>query len=324
MRTFVRTILGDIDPQQLGFCYAHEHVVIDDSYTTGQSPDFLLADVGKIAQELADAKAAGVTAMIDSMPGGGAGRNVLKLAEVSRRSGVHIVCPTGLHLSKYYPPGHWSTRIDEADLAQLFIDEIERGIDANDLAGPQIQRTPHKAGLIKVAGGRDALNDHERKCFRAAAAAQVATGAPILTHCEEGAAAIEQIELLRSCGADLSHVVLSHTDRKPDLAYHRDVLSSGVCLEYDSAFRWKPGQENHTLRLVVALHEAFPHQILLGMDAARRGYWRCFGGSPGLTYLAGVFVPMLREAGLSQQAVHRIFIDNPKRAYQFVPKERVI
>lgn len=320
MSAFVRTVLGDVSSQHLGVCYAHEHIVIDESYTTQQSPDFLINDVDSIVSELTQAHASGVGTMIDSMPGGGAGRSVRKLAEVSKRSSIHIVCPTGLHLSKYYPHGHWSQRISEDDLANVFVGEIEQGIDANDLAGPQLIRTEHKAGLIKVAGGRDALSDHERKCFRAAVAAQVRTGAPILTHTEEGIAAIEQLELLRSHGADLLHVVLSHTDRKPDLGYHREILSAGVRLEYDSAFRWKAGQPNHTLNLVVALHEEFPDQILLGMDTARRNYWTSFGGTPGLSYLVNTFVPMLREAGVSQQAIDRILIHNPAKAYQFIPK----
>ena len=37
----IRTILGDIAPESLGACYAHEHIIIDHSHTTEQSPDFL-------------------------------------------------------------------------------------------------------------------------------------------------------------------------------------------------------------------------------------------------------------------------------------------
>ena len=32
--SFVRTVLGDIDPADLGVCSAHEHVIIDRSFTT--------------------------------------------------------------------------------------------------------------------------------------------------------------------------------------------------------------------------------------------------------------------------------------------------
>src|SRR5436190_4378738 len=96
---FVRTVLGDIAPADLGVCYAHEHVIIDFSYPTQQNPDFQIDSVENAATELAEFHRAGGRAMIDTMPCN-CGRNAAKLAEVSRRTGVHIVCPTGLHLQK--------------------------------------------------------------------------------------------------------------------------------------------------------------------------------------------------------------------------------
>ncbi len=313
--SFIRTVWGDVAADELGVCYAHEHVVIGRSHTTEKNPDFLIEDVDRIVAELGDFRAAGGRAMVDSMPGGGAGRDINRLTAVSRRSGVHIVAPTGLHLEKYYPAGHWGGRLDEGELAEVFIGEIEEGIDENDLAGPVLRRSGHRAGVTKVAGGLDRLDDRERRIFRAAVAAQRATGAPILTHTEQGTAALEQIDILRDAGAELRHVVLSHTDRRPDTGYHRKILSSGVRVEFDSAFRWKQG--NPTLELVMALAGEFGGQILLGMDAARASYWRSFGGGPGLGYLLTTFAPMLREAGLTREAVDRIFITNPSDAYAF-------
>ncbi len=319
--SFVRTVLGDIAPESLGVCYAHEHIVIDESHTTEKTPDFLLNDVERIVAELAQFVAAGGRSMVDSMPGGGAGRNVRLLAEVSGRSGVQIVCPTGLHLPRYYPRGHWSSRLGAEAMADLFIDEIELGIDFNDLAGPAIQRSGHRAGVIKVAMDEDVPSVRERAIFAAACIAQRRTGAPILTHTEQGRGALEQIELLQTGGADLHHVVLSHCDRRYDVESHRRILRSGVRVEYDSAFRWKK-PPNHTLDLVVALIEEFPGQIMLGMDAARRGYWSSFGGSPGLAYLLTDFSVELRRAGVSDEALHRMFVVNPRDAYQFSTRER--
>ncbi len=311
----IRTILGDIAPESLGLCYAHEHLIIDRSYTTEKSPDFLLDDVDLIAAEITQAKRDGVGAMVDSMPMA-CGRNVLKLAEVSRRSGVHVLCPTGLHLRKYYPQGHWCSRTDIDHLAQLFIDEITLGIDANDGNGPVLDRTEHRAGLIKVASGLGRIDDHERRVFEAAAIAHRATGAPILTHTEQGTAALDQIDLLQKLGVDLSHVVLSHTDRKPDEAYHRDILASAVRVEYDSAFRWKT-DINPTLDLIVRLIDDHPDQIMLGMDAARRSHWKCFGGGPGMSYLATTFAGQLRAAGLHERQLRSIFVTTPASAYAF-------
>lgn len=311
----IRTVLGDIEPSQLGVCYAHEHLIIDPSVATLNFPDFQLESVDKGVAELKEFHAAGGRAMVDSMPCD-AGRNVLKLVEISRRAEVHILCPTGVHLAKYYDPKHWGNHYSAEQMARLFIADVEEGIDRFDYAGPLVERTSHRAGLIKIATGGKGLTARARRVFEAAAITHGTTGAPILTHCEQGEEAIEQAALLREHGVDLSKVVLSHTDRKPDPAYHREVLSTGVCLEYDSAFRWKT-EENPTLDLLVELLDEFPDQLMLGMDAARPAYWRSYGGGPGLDFLLTTFSNAMRERGLGEDQWQRLFVANPARAYDF-------
>jgi len=317
--SIVRTVLGDIPAIELGVCYAHEHIFIGPSFTTFITPDFQIDDIDVATAELSDFHAAGGRAMVDSMPCD-CGRNVASLAEISRSSGVHIVAPTGLHLEKYYPPGHWSERLTAEQIAALFVAEIESGADANDYGGPQMERLPNRCGVIKVASSLDGLTDRERKIFEAAAIAHLQTGAPILTHTEQGTAALEQVEFFARHGVASSSLVLSHTDRKPDLSYHLEVLSTGVFLEYDSAFRWPKNESNPTLSLVVSL---FAHdkgrQLMLGMDAARRSYWTHYGGHPGLSWLVTSFRKMLLTGGLQPADLETVFIENPARAYEFSP-----
>lgn len=312
---FVRTVRGDIPAEELGVCYAHEHLIIDRSFTTYATPDFELSDVAKGVAELMAFRAAGGRALIDSMPCD-SGRNVLKLVQLARAADVHVVAPTGLHLAKYYDPGHWGNRYSAEDMAGLFIGDITDGIDEHDYNGPIVRRTPHRAGVIKIATDA-AFTPRERTIFAAAAEAHHRTGAPILTHTEQGTLGIEQVEALMAEGVDLRHVVLSHLDRYPDIVYHREILASGVSVEYDSAFRWKPGQGNPTRDLVVALLPEFPDQIMLGMDAARRAYWRSHGGAPGLDYLLTTFSEQLRTVGVDEAALHRIFVTTPASAYSF-------
>ena len=318
--SFVRTVLGDIAPEKLGVCDAHEHVIIDPSFTTHTNPDFLLDDVERAVAEVVAFRAAGGRAIVDSMPCD-CGRNVRKLAAVASRTGVHLVCPTGLHLAKYYDPGHWGNRYREAELAELFIAEIEFGIDARDCGGPLVERTAHRAGVIKIASGRT-WTAREEKVFAAAARAHRETGCPILTHTEQGELALEQVECLREAGVALEHVCLSHTDRKPDVAYHREILASGVRVEFDSAFRWRAEQGNPTRDLVLALMAEFPNQIMLGMDAARRQYWRSYGGGPGLDFLLTFFATQLRAAGLTEEQWRKIFVGTPAATFSFVVRPK--
>jgi 5-phospho-D-xylono-1,4-lactonase len=295
---FLRTVLGDIEPSQAGICYAHEHLIIDPSFTTYSYPDFLLDSVERACIDVAEFRAAGGRTLVDSMPCGG-GRNAAKLAEICRITGVNVVCPTGLHLAKYYAPGHWGERLNAEELANLFVADIEQGIDSADYNGPEVSRTPHKAGVVKVATGTNAPSAHERKVF-------------------EGAGALEQVRLFEEFGVPLRHVVISHTDRAPDPVYHKEILSTRAILEYDSAFRWEPGTRNPTLDLVVAMVNAgFGAQIVLGMDAARRKYWKGYDGAPGLVFLLREFVPRLQQAGLSSADIEKIFVSNPASCYAF-------
>jgi phosphotriesterase-related protein len=313
----IRTVLGDIEAADLGVCYAHEHIIIDPGVATLRYGGIELPSVENGIEELKRFHAAGGRAMVDSMPCD-AGRNVGKLAAVSRGSGVHILCPTGLHLSKYYDSSHWGARYGVDQLAGLFIADIEEGIDRFDYSGPIIERTPHKAGLIKVATGGPVLTERAERIFEAAARAQLATGVAILTHTEMGEGAIEQIETLTRHGVAPDRLVLSHTDRKPDLVYHREILSTGARVEYDSAFRWK-GEDNPTLDLLEKCLPEFPDQIMLGMDAARPDYWVSYGGAPGLDFLLTTFTAMMRERGLGEDAWERIFIRTPAVAYNRYP-----
>ncbi|HET9084605.1 MAG TPA: hypothetical protein VFN41_09415 [Candidatus Limnocylindrales bacterium] len=316
MTAFVRTVLGDIDPAELGITYTHEHVVIDGGRTVQLEPDFELSDVAAMATEVGAAMELGLAAVIDAMPCD-CGRSATKLAELSRRTGLHIVAPTGLHHDRFYGPAHWSHRLETHQLTDLFIADIEDGIDRYDYTGPVVERTKHKAGVIKIGGSEGALSERDERVFDAAAAAHVRTGAPILTHCDKGTAGVEQARRLADGGVDLGHVALSHVDKVVDRGYHRELAATGVALEYDGSFRWGEAP-NGTLRLLewMAGDDLLDH-VVLGMDAARRGYYAVYGGRPGLTWLLDGFRQQLEERGLGADVRRRLFVDNPARIFAF-------
>jgi 5-phospho-D-xylono-1,4-lactonase len=318
---FVRTVLGDIPAGDLGVTYAHEHLVIDGGGMVEASADFLLADVDKAVAEVGTAARLGLESVVDALPCG-VGRNVFKLAEISRRSGVHVVAATGLHLATHYPDDHWSLAMPLETLAGRFTADIVEGIDADDYRGPSIRRTSHRAGVLKVAGGLDGISGHEDKVFEAAAMAHIATGCPILTHCTDGTGALEQVRLLTGAGVSPDAITLSHTDKVVDRGYHREILESGVFVEYDQAFRWPAGAENGTLTLLGwMLEDGFDDRLMLGLDAARRGYWSAYGGKPGMAHLLGDFSEQMDAAGIAPLARQRMFVDNPARAFAFPTSE---
>jgi predicted metal-dependent phosphotriesterase family hydrolase len=318
--SLVRTVLGDIEPADLGVTDAHEHLVIDRGYPVERSPDFLLTDLDRLTTELASARSAGLASAVDAWPAG-VGRNPRLLAELSRRSAIHVVAATGLHHARFYPPGHWTEERTADELADLFVAEVLDGIDANDGAGPAVARTAIRAGVIKVAGSEGGPSPRDARAFEAAAVAQRRTGVPILTHCENGTGALEQLRLLADAGADLDHVVLSHVDKVVEPAYHREIVAAGAYVEYDQAFRWGDAP-NGTLELLAALAaDGLADRVVLGMDAARQGYWRSFGGRPGLAYLLTEFSEAMDGRGLDATIRHALFVDNPARAFAFAAVE---
>ena len=317
--TFVRTVLGDIDPPDLGPTYAHDHLYIGPGRIVDQHPDMLLDDPDRAVAELAPARELGLGAVVDALPCS-VGRDAAALAAISRRSGVHVVAPTGLHLARYYADDHWSTNGTADEIAAHFGADVEDGIDANDDLGPEVVRTPHRAGVIKIAGSAPSLTARDRRVFEAAAATHRATGCPILTHCSDGLAGVEQVRLLADHGVEPRHVTLSHTDKVVDRIYQRDMLGTGAFVEYDQGFRWKPGQENGTLTVLGwMLEDGFGDRLMLGLDAARRRYWTTYGGTPGMTFLLGEFAAAMRTRGFGDEAITAMFVGNPARAFSFRP-----
>lgn len=309
----VRTVLGDVPATDLGVCYAHEHLVIDGGVPKIINPEISLQDEAAAVTELGDCAQAGVGAVVDAMPAD-AGRNVVKLAAISRATGVHLVVATGLHHARYYGERHWGEVLDPEELADLFAADITDGVDALDYGGPIVRRTPHRAGIVKVAGSADGLSERDRRVFAAAALTAGRTGVPVLTHCEGGEGGVEQVEVLAGHGVEPGRIVLSHTDKVADLGYHRALLATGACVVYDQGIRTPDGTE----RLVRAAVEAgHADQVLLGTDGARRSLWRVLGGRPGLAALRTDLGARL-AAALGPEA-HRLWVANPARVLALAP-----
>jgi 5-phospho-D-xylono-1,4-lactonase len=313
----VRTVLGDVPSDRLGMCFAHEHLVIDGGVAKLVNPEISLQRVDDAVAELAPCVAAGLGAVVDAMPAD-AGRNVVKLAEVSRRTGVHVVAATGLHHVRFYGERHWGELLEPEELAELFCGELTEGIDANDLNGPVVRRTAHRAGVVKVAGSLDGPSDRDRRVFEAAALAVARAGTALLTHCEAGTGGVAQLRLLEDLGVPAERVILSHTDKVVDRGYHRELLAGGAYVVYDQGLRTPEG----TARLVRwMVEDGHQDQLLLGTDGARRSLWSVLGGAPGLAALATDLGTRL-AGELGREVMDGIWVANPAAALELRPGAR--
>lgn len=309
----VRTVLGDVAAASLGPTYVHEHLILDNPLIAADYPHIHLPSADEAIAELEPCVSAGVGCMVDAMPAAG-GRHPDRLAAISDRTGIAIVAMTGLHTPKYYIHHPWALHADPDRLAELFVADIEVGIDRFDYTGPIVERTAFRAGIIKVATEGAELSDRSLRVFAGAVAAAKQTGVSILTHTEAGVGAHEQIDSLRDLAFPLERVVVSHTDKITDPQYHLDLLDSGVMVEFDQALRQPAGTGNWTAELTAHVVEAgFVEQVMFGTDGARRTLWSALGGGPGLAWMRTGFVDALTERGLSSDQISTMFETNPQR-----------
>ena len=299
----IRTVLGDIPPSTAGVTYAHEHFIIDSPLVAERWPQISLPSVEEAVAELSLCAVAGVGTVVDTMPLGSGG-DPRKLSAVSTATGVHIVAATGMHTLKYYEGLPWVNDPTEA-LAARFISDI--------------QGTAPRCGIIKLATSGELPTDWEKRLFEAGVEAHQHTGAPIITHCEEGKGGISQIELLTGLGVDTAKLILSHTDKVLDTSYHRDLLATGVNLVYDQALRQVDGPPTTASLISTMWSDGFGDQILLGTDGARRSLWASLGGSPGLAWLAEELPTVLGGHGVGARRVEAMLVVNPARALAFDP-----
>lgn len=319
MMRYVRTVLGDIPADDLGVTYLHEHVIIDSPLVAETMPHIHLPSVDDAVAELARCADVGVGTVVDAMPAG-SGRHINRLAEASRGSGVHIVATTGMHTPKYYRHIPWAEADSVDELADRFISDVTVGIDRFDYRGPSVDRTRHRAGIIKLATSAEEVADWDRRVFEAGALTALHTGAPILTHCEEGLGALRQLQLLRDLNVDLGRVVISHTDKITDRGYHLDLLAAGVNLEYDQALRQGEAAVTGTAGLLRDMIDSgYLNQLMLGTDGARRTLWSSLGGKPGLAWLASGYRTVLEKVGVGEPEQRALFVDNPRDFLTMTP-----
>ncbi|NHF62332.1 phosphotriesterase family protein [Microcella pacifica] len=317
MKGAIRTVLGDRFAIE-GVAYMHEHLILDSPLIADRFPHIHLHDVVAAVAEVARCRVAGATLVLEAMPMS-AGRDVVRLAEVARRAEVDIVAATGLHHDRYYGPRHWTNFVSIDELADLFVADLVDGIDAFDYTGPIVRRTSHRAGVVKVATSGSSLDDRDRRNLQAVGQASVRTGAPVLTHCEEGKGGLEQVARLTELGVPASAIVLSHVDKSDDPGYLVALAESGAVLEFDQSLReWEAGVNSRTVRSTLLLLEhGFASSIVLGTDGARRTLWHELGGAPGLAWLASHLPSVLRAAGVGDDDLDLLLRGNAERVLRW-------
>jgi len=320
----VRTVLGDIPPEELGVTDSHDHLIRTGGQEVRDDIDFLMDSVDKAVEEMNYFIEAGGKSLI-AMDPIGCGRNVPMMLEVAKRleGRAHIVMSTGFHKGEFYDNRmHWLATCDIDKVAEMLVAEIQVGMDKHSYNGPIVERVSAKAGVIKSGTSYSVITPFEQRQIEAVALTHKATGVPIVTHTQMGTMALETVELYKKRGVSPERIALSHVQKNPDFYYHKRVLATGAYICYDGPDRVKYYTDETQAKLIAALVEAgYQKQILLSMDAGRASYQTAHskGIAHGIAYMLTDFVPLLREVGVKEDAIEDILINNPARFFSFEP-----
>lgn len=311
---YITTITGDIPADDLGFCQCHEHIMLRPGVPSSLNPALQAEDVGKSSSEVARYLRRGGRSLVDAQPIG-CGRMPAALKRVAENTGALLIASTGFHLQRFYPAQHWIHTIAQTRLEELFIHELTVGLYENadrTLAGAVL---PIRAGIIKTACEGGPLSQNSRRLFAAAARAALHCGTSVMIHTEKGCNPLKVLDYLCGFGLSPQRMLFCHLDRTmSDLRITTQLCREGAYIEYDTIERFKYHSDSEEVRLILELlDQGFVRQLLLSLDTTNQRM-HSYGGEIGLDYLLDVFLPLLKNTGITQEALNTITEKNPARA----------
>ena len=336
----IQTVLGLIDPQDLGLTMTHEHLLIDFSVMFNPTPDVTtqrmapapvsMENLGWIRQYcysnldnllVLDEDTAIEEATLYQRHGGGAivdattigiGRDPLALARISRGAGVHVVMGAGYYVDAAQP--NQINQKDENDIFREITKDIQIGVG----------NTGIKAGIIGEIGCTWPLMPNEIKVLKASARAQLETGASILIHPgRDEKAPIEILSILADSGADLSRVIMGHLDRTvSSIDILEELADTGCVLEWDvfgnevsfyqpSDFDMPSDAERlNFIRQMIDI--GLGERIVISHDICTKHRLVRYGGH-GYGYIPEHIIPRMRNKNFQESEIQAITKDTPAR-----------
>jgi len=321
----IRTVLKDLPPEALsgGATLFHEHLSLAPDFmpkwialARSQNPQskaapppasaqpsdrpFFMQDADLMSEELRAASKEGVACIVD----GGhpdMGRDLDFLKKLSIHSGMPIVAGCGYYSQPFYPPE--IATMTEAQITE----ELVR------------QARTQPVGAFGEIGSWDEITDLERKVFRAVGKAHLETNLPIFTHTGiPGKSAIEQLDILEAAGVKPQRIAIGHVGNllDPKIEVHKALCKRGAFIGFDR--QGGPGDARQAPMVVALIDAGYADNLLFSSDLSTANQLKHNGGT-GYAKTVTVFAPKLREAGVKEDTLHGILVDNPRRFLAFVP-----
>ena len=321
----VPTVTGMVEADQLGTTLIHEHLRNADEAVRNQWPH-----VGAVKEEaphevsadqvydiaVREAKAAvdlGVktigepTAMF-------LGRDVEFMRRVAEETGLQVIPCTGIYTYDYLP--QFFMNRDPDQIAELFVHDIENGIQGTDI----------KAAFIKCAADEPGVNENIEKVHRAAARASVQTGAPIMAHSRPASnTGPRQVEIFLEEGVEPGKIQIAHTGDSDDLDYIEGLLETGVWIGLDryGLDIFLPYEKRQATAKAL-LERGYADRIFLSADSVATTDWFPLNIIDALIASGAAHdwtirivhervLPELREWGMTEEQERTMMVENPVR-----------
>ena len=343
----VLTVLGPIEPKDLGVTLTHEHL-FEDTEPYFRVPEAAserswmdapltmdrlggiarrwfythetmhMYDVDVATKEASRYKNAGGRSLVEVTPIG-SGRDPLALARVSRATGLHIAMGGSYYVPVSHPPD--MDRRSQDSITDQIVRDIAVGVGDTGI----------RSGIIGEVGCVWPMTDNATKVLRASAHAQKATGAPMTIHPGFYPTALDAImaEILK-VGVNPRRVIMGHLDFFHDIGLIKAVAETGCYLEFDTfgledtsyppqnavrpIDRSTDNQRFDKLEALAA--DGLLNRVVIAHDVCWTYRYSHKGGKTYDHILDNV-VPRLRKRGFTEAQVRTILVDNPKTVLTF-------
>jgi phosphotriesterase-related protein len=284
----------------------------DPEWAKGFAPGWnTLDDFDIQLAEVMEFKQAGGGTIVD-VSNFGLTRDPERLKRISEASGLNVVMGAGWY-QKMFHPRDMSVRTVE-ELTDIIVRDVTVGAQGTQL----------RAGIIGEIGveGRP-LTDDEIKSTRASARASVLTGAPMSFHMGGGTPEEKQriLDIVQEEGVDLNHVVMGHNG-VGNVGLMKRITDRGAYIEFDfmglgPQSVTPQATEKLAQSIATLVNGGLTDRILVGQDICTQLQLKKNGGG-GFGYISNSLIPALQASGVSDAAIHKIMVDNPRRVLTFV------
>ena len=318
----VETATGTISVDALAATSMHEHVFTLNAELRINYPWDEEEMVAAAVEQLADFKRRGISTIVD-LTVYGLGRDLPRVARISRESGMQIIVATGVYTFRDLPTFF---RLNEMSrpgfLADFFVREVEEGVGGTGI----------RPAIFKCATDTFGITEDVETVIRSVAQAHRRTGVPISTHAHAASRqGLAQQRILEEEGVDLTRVVIGHVGDIADLEYAEQVLARGSFIgldrfgiSIDGMHADKAAPTDERIAIAVELcRRGYASQIVMGhdtnveSDSVTREQRAVMPGLKNwhFSYLTDTVIPTMRAQGVSQADIDQILIENPRSIF---------